>query len=395
MDWLDVLRCIEAGESRTVEFKTGFDTSKIGPAACAFANTDGGVVILGVNDSGEVVGIPKNPEWIHERLTQFLGNGFNYPMTAFYGRHEDPQGWIHWIRVPKQKNPEPMQYDDVAWVRRERSSVRPSPSELQGLNNLFGYVVTEEQVVSRAALDDLEERSFRYYLRKQGLMQRSARQPDLVDDYRNLDVVRDLEGEPTPTLFGLLAFGRDPQRFSNMRSLLVRNAAYAGSSRASGILLALDARGRLNDQVEQTLNWAQSLGKAETFSGAERSDRFVLPIIALREAVVNAVIHRDYAITGTPITVDVFRDRIEIASPGSLPNRMTLEKVRRGGSTRSRNEAMAHYAVGMGLMEQRGMGWPVIEEAMQRFNGTTPRIEEDRESAWVRVIMALESTDDE
>ena len=105
---------------------------------------------------------------------------------------------------------------------------------------------------------------------------------------------------------------------------------------------------------------------------------------------MNAVIHRDYAITGTPITVDVFRDRIEIASPGVLPNRMTLEKVRRGGSTRSRNEAMAHYAVGMGLMEQRGMGWPVIEEAMQRFNGTTPEIEEDREGAWVRVILALE-----
>ena len=102
MDWLDVLKCIEAGESRTVEFKAGFDTSKIGPAACAFANTDGGVVILGVNDSGEIVGIPKDPEWIRERLTQFLGSGFNYPMTAFYGRHEDPQGWVHWIQVPRK-----------------------------------------------------------------------------------------------------------------------------------------------------------------------------------------------------------------------------------------------------------------------------------------------------
>ena len=390
MDWLDVLRCIEAGESRTVEFKEGFDTSKIGRAACGFANTDGGVVILGISNSGQIVGVAKDPDQVHERLTQFLGNGFNYPMTAFYGRHESPQGWIHWVHVPKQKNPEPMQYADIAWVRRERSSVRPSPSELQGLNNLFGYVVTEEQIVSRATLDDLEEGSFRHYLAQQGLTRRTLRQPHLVDDYRNLDVVGDLEGKPTPTLFGLLAFGKDPQRFSNMRSLLVRNAAYAGSSRASGILLALDAGGRLNDQVEHILNWARSLGKEETFSGVQRSDRLVLPIVALREAVVNAAIHRDYAITGTPITVDVFRDRVEIASPGVLPNRMTVEKVRRGGNTRSRNEAMAHYAVGMGLMEQRGMGWPVIEEAMQNFNGTTPKIEEDREGAWVRVILDLQ-----
>lgn len=393
MDWLEVLKCIEAGEGRTVEFKAGFDTSKIGPAACAFANSEGGVVILGVQDQGNIVGIAQDPDSVHERITQFLGNAFSVPMTASYGQHQDPRGWVHWIKVSRQRNLEPMQYRDVAWVRRERSSVRPSPSELQELNNRFGYIVTEDQVVSRARLEDLDEACFRDYLQRMGLTADTEHQPELVDDYENLDVIRDLDGRPTPTLFGLLAFGRDPQRFSQMRQLLVRNTAYAGSDRASGVVLAMDAGGRLHDQVHRTLDWARSFGKRETFLGTERTDQTVLPIDAIREAVTNAVIHRDYAITGTSVSVDVFCDRIEIASPGTLPNRMTLGKVRRGGNSRPRNHAMVHYAIVMGMMEKRGMGWPMIGRAMAQFNGTAPRIEEDRETAWVHVTLDLRSPD--
>ncbi len=393
MQWLDILKCIEAGESRTVEFKAGFDTAKIGPAACAFANSDGGVVILGVDESGAIVGVTRDPDAVHERLTTFLGSGFNYPMTATCGRNRDPRGWVHWVHVLRQRNREPLRFRDVAWVRGERSSVRPSPSELQELNNQFGFVMTEEQIVSGAAPGDIDEGCFRDFLRRQGLGQRGGRQPDLVDDYRNLNVVRSLDRRPTPTLYGLLAFGRSPQRFPNMRNLLVRNTAYSGSGRATGVWLAADARGRMEEQVETSLNWARSVGRKESYAGFRRSDRQVLPIDALREAIVNAVIHRDYAITGTPITVDVFRDRVEIASPGTLPNGMSLAKVRRGGNARSRNETMAHYAVVTQMMEQRGMGWPMIEDAMQDFNGTTPRIEEDREGAWVRVTLVLEAED--
>ena len=393
MDWSDVIRCIEDGEARTVEFKAGFDASKIGPAACAFANSDGGVVIIGVGDQGDIVGVTPDPRVVHERIAQFLEGGCSFPMIARYGRHEDPQGWVHWIQVPRQRNLEPMQYRDVAWVRRERSSVRPSPSELQELNNRFGYILTEEQIVSRARLEDIDEASFRDYLKRLGLTTDSQQQPVLSDDYENLEVTRELDGKPTPTLFGLLAFGRDPQRFSQLRQLLVRNTAFAGTDRASGVLLAADARGRLYDQVQRTLGWARSFGKRETFLGVRRVDEPVLPIHALREAVVNAVVHRDYAITGTAVSVDVFADRVEIASPGTLPNRMTLDKVRRVGSSRPRNLAMTDYAIAMGLMEKRGMGWPIMERAMQQFNGTRPTIEEDRETAWVKVTLDLSQGD--
>ncbi len=389
MEWPEIEERTEAGEGRTVEFKAGFDTGKIGPAVCAFANTDGGVVILGVGDSGRITGVGRDPDAVHERLTTFLSDGFNFPVTARCGRHLTGEGWVHWIHVLRQRNPEPMQYRDVAWVRRERSSVRPSPSELQELHNQFGFVMTEEQIIRAAAMEDLDEESFRRHLRNQGFGMRRTRRPDIVHDYRNFGLVRNLEGDPAPTLFGMLAFGREPQRFPNMNALLVRNTAYATKRRGRDVLIAVDAGGRLHEQVETTINWARSFGKRETYGDARRSDQPLLPLDALREAVVNAVIHRDYAITGSPILADVFPDRIEITSPGALPNGMSIGMLRSGGVTRSRNEMMAHYAVSVALMERRGMGWLAIEDAMQEFNGTSPRIEENQEGRWVRVTLDL------
>lgn len=391
MEWSDVRSRIGAGEGRAVEFEAGFDTGKIGPAVCAFANTDGGVLILGIDDSGRIVGVGRDSDAVHERMTVFLSDGFNFPVTARCGRHQAPEGCLHWIQVLRQWNPEPMRYRDVAWVRRERSSVRPSPSELQELHSQFGFVMTEEQVIRAATLEDLDEESFRRHLRNQGFGVRRTRRPDIVHDYRNFGVVRNLEGHPAPTLFGMLAFGREPQRFSNMNALLVRNTAYATDRRSRDVLVAVDAEGRLHEQVETTINWARTLGKRETYGDVRRSDQPLLPLDALREAVVNAVIHRDYAITGSPILVDVFPDRTEITSPGKLPNGMRLDMVRRGGVTRTRNESMAHYASSAGLMEQRGMGWLAIEDAMQEFNGTVPEIEEDRDGAWIRVTLYLRS----
>lgn len=256
-------------------------------------------------------------------------------------------------------------------------------------DNQFGSVMAEQQFVRRATLDDLDEGFFRRYLRKQGFGLRRIRQPDIVSEYRNFGVVADREDGPAPTLFGMLAFGREPQRFPRMSSFQVRNTAYQGSGRGSGVLLAGEGKGRLDEQVDRTLHWARSFGWREIPGTPVRTDLPVLPIAALREAVVNALIHRDYAIVGSPVLVDVFPDRIEVTNPGSLPPGISMAMFRRGGITRTRNEVIAHYAATIGLMEQRGMGWPAIEEAMLDFNGSTPRIENDPETAWVHVTLDL------
>ena len=114
-----------------------------------------------------------------------------------------------------------------------------------------------------------------------------------------------------------------------------------------------------------------------------------MPLKALREVIVNAVAHRDYAIIGSKILLEVFEDRVVVTNPGTLLNHMTVESVRSGGHPRSRNELMANYLLVSGLMEQRGRGWPIIRRAMREFNGTDAELSQDTKSRFVRVTLQI------
>ena len=223
----------------------------------------------------------------------------------------------------------------------------------------------EFKVIPAAGADDIDPDVVHSFLRAQGLDMKQWSQQEFTDDLRNLDVLDEVDGALHATLFGLMAFGKEPQAYPQTR--------------------------RLDEQVRRTMGWTRSLGRREVYGDIVRKDVPLLPTRALREAIVNAVIHRDYTITGSKIMVDVFCDRIEVTSPGALPNRMTVDKVRRGGRPRSRNESVAHYAVVAGMMEQRGRGWLVMRHAMQEFNETEPEIEHDADSRWVCVTLRLDS----
>ena len=103
MEWAEILQRIEAGEGEETEFKRGLgDLSAIGRAVCAFANTGGGVIILGVTDSQGIIGVNENADSVQERLETFLRAGCSAPVNGQCGRHEDPNGWVHWIEVAHQ-----------------------------------------------------------------------------------------------------------------------------------------------------------------------------------------------------------------------------------------------------------------------------------------------------
>lgn len=390
MDWLNILERIELGEGRHTEFKRGLgDFSAIGRAICALANTDGGLIVLGVDNSQEIVGVGENPESVQERLTSFLQTGCSTPVSAQGGRHEDPNGWVHWIEVPRQRSFEPMRYDGRVWVRRERSNVEPSPIELQELYNAFGYILTEERPIQAATPEEIDLQCFREYLQAIGLDILGEPQPDHVDDLRNRGVVTQLGDGYHPTLYGVMAFGKEPQRYPQTRSFSVECVAYEGDDRASSTLQVADEKGRLDEQVQRAVGWFQGLGRFESYRGLYREDRGLLPEAALREALVNAVVHRDYAITGSNVLLEVYDDHVDVTSPGTLPNHMTVESVRAGAHPRSRNESMANYMVVKGMMEQRGRGWSVMRKSMLDFNATEPDLIQDDNGGYVRVTFDL------
>ena len=122
------------------------------------------------------------------------------------------------------------------------------------------------------------------------------------------------------------------------------------------------------------MGWFASLGRFESYKELVREDRPLLPQVALRESLVNAVVHRDYAITGSNVLLEVFERHVDVTSPGGLPNHMRVESVQAGGHPRSRNELLANFMLVMGLMEQRGRGWPVMRRAMREFNSLPTRV---------------------
>lgn len=393
MDWLNILRRVELGEDRHTEFKRGpGDLSPIGRAICAFANTDGGLIVIGVNKSQEIVGVKEDAERVQERLTAFLQTGCSTPVSAQGGRHEDPNGWIHWIEVPRQRSFEPMRYDGRVWVRRERSNVEPSASELQELYNAFGYIMTEERPIQAATPEQIDLQCFREYLQAIGLDVLGEPQPDDVDDLRNRGVVAQLGDALHPTLYGVLAFGKEPQRYPQTHSFRIECVAYEGENRASNTLQVADVTGRLDEQVRRAVGWFHGIGRFESYRGLTRKDRLILPEAALREALVNAVVHRDYAVTGSKVLLEVFSRHVDLSSPGALPNHMTVDSVRAGAHPRSRNELMANIMVVKGFMEQRGRGWPVMRKSMLDFNGTEPGLFQDDKGGYVRVTFDLRST---
>lgn len=396
MEWLDILKRIESGEGRQTEFKRGLgDLSAVGKAICAFANSEGGVVVLGIDDSREIVGVREGAERVHERLTSFLQTGCSTPVSARIGSHEDPGGRVHWLEVPSQRGFEPMRYDGRVWVRRERSSVEPSPTELQELYNAFGYILTEERAIQDATAAHIDLEAFLSYLDRLGFDTEEEPQPASEDDLRNRGVLADLGGELRATLYGVMAFGRHSQRYPQTRNFRIECVAYAGDDRASDVMQVAEGSGRLDEQVERAAGWFLGLGRFESYGHLVREDRYLLPRAAIREALVNAVTHRDYAITGSMAFLEVFASRVDVTSPGSLPNHMTVEQVRAGANPRSRNDSMGHFMAAMGFMEKRGRGWLIMRREMQAFNGTEPELVQDERNRFVRVTFRLGSGESE
>ena len=110
-----------------------------------------------------------------------------------------------------------------------------------------------------------------------------------------------------------------------------------------------------------------------------------MPEWVLREALVNAVVHRDYAERGSKIFLEVFSNRIEVSSPGALPHDITVAQAIGGGAPRPHNEMMANAMVVQGRMWGTGRGWPLMREQMREFNGTEPELINEVAGRYVRV----------
>ena len=233
---------------------------------------------------------------------------------------------------------------------------------------------TRPGFVREAGTDAIDEHAFRRFMTAQGATFSFGERWPTEGDLLAARVVEDVSGALRPTVYGLMVFGREPQSYGSTADLYTECAAYDECDRHQGRSRVARIRGRIGEQVEKALRWFQSLEHRQSQRGVCAEDRPLLPVAILREALVNAVIHRDYGMTRAQVMLEVFPDRVEVTSPGGLPCSMTVERARAGGVPRSRNEEMASAMVVLGLTGRRGTGWLLMRRRMRDFNGTEPEL---------------------
>ena len=275
------------------------------------------------------------------------------------------------------------------WIRRGKRNQSLSGRPLQQLileRSASGAGITsfESRPVSNATLDDIDRETVREYLRishhEPGGNVENLSDAALVQALTHLGCLPHKEEHHQPNFAGILLFGQDPHRFvPGNEIILVR---YAGTQ-MSDEFLRDDLHGTLPEQIKRAEAFLVSnMRTGSRLSGWQREEQTEYPLEAVREAVVNAVAHRDYSIQGEGIRIVMFVDRLEVYSPGRLPGHVTLENII--DERFSRNPIIVRMLVALGfieslgygidrmirLMEDAGLPRPVFEETANGFKVT-------------------------
>lgn len=201
-------------------------------------------------------------------------------------------------------------------------------------------------------------------------------------------IVREVNGVFHPTLSGLLMFGKHPQLFEPQ--LVITFLQFYGTTetektpRGERFLDNQKFEGTIPEIIESAVRHVlASIRKSSLIEGLYRRDIPEYPEEAIREAMVNAVAHRDYShfVRGSYIQIRLFADRLEIQSPGGLYGNVTEETLEQEQSTR--NRLLMQIMEDLHLVENRGSGISTMIEAMRRANLEPPRFQDKRSSFWV------------
>ncbi len=227
----------------------------------------------------------------------------------------------------------------------------------------------ESQPVVEATVADFDPLRVNRYLDLLGMA--PDEDPVVVLQSRGC-VTRVGSGAQCPTVAGLLLFGREPQRF--LRSAEITCVRYAGPTMGDEFVRQ-DLGGTLPEQLRLAEAFVSTnMRRGMRIRGLERVDSTEYPPAVVREAIVNAIAHRDYSVRGDGIRLLMFSDRMEIYSPGRLPGHVTLENLK--DERYSRNEAIVAVLGDMGFIERLGYGIDRMIAAMQEAGLPAPVFEE-------------------
>ncbi|HDH43830.1 MAG TPA: hypothetical protein ENG66_00245 [Thermococcus sp.] len=197
---------------------------------------------------------------------------------------------------------------------------------------------------------------------------------------RNLKVISSRE---KPTLAGVLFFGKSPQTYLPYARIVCAYIEDVDISTPPSD--KKDLQGRIPEILEDTVKFLRLyLKERHRIEGFEPEVYLEIPEIAMREAIINAIAHRDYTINA-PIRVLIFKDSVEIKSPGRLPNTVTIESMKVGGSHVLRNPTIYNFFVKMGLVTDVGSGVARLIRMVKEATGKEVKLKEEGGEFIVRI----------
>ena len=344
------------GEGSTTEFKRGLP-SNLGREICAFANASGGAILLGVSDAGEIVGVGDHNS-LKSRV-QSTARSADPPISV----EVESFGEVLSVVVPPQER-KPYSCGGRFFIRDGASSQQMSNAEVENLFYTVGRLHFDKQPCEHFSMEnDLDEKTWARFSGRAKIPE----EMDRVVALRNLGLV---DAKDRMTQAGAWLVARDIRTFTT--SAHVSCVLFMGTDKVR-ILDRRDFHSDLPAMIDEVVAWILTKINVEyIIRHVRREERPELPEEALREAVVNAVAHRDYRSTAN-VQIYVFKDRIEIVSPGGLPEGMGEADL--GTKSVPRNPLLFGMLYRMDVVEQIGSGIRRIRELCREHGVAEPVIE--------------------
>lgn len=345
-------------ESAILEFKRDMPQKKqtMLKTVVGFANTYGGQIVVGIDDSGEIIGVPEDAiDQLIDDLNRSIYDSLSpsiYP--AIYSKRFGDQLVIV-IDIAEGGN-KPYHFRDMrvnegTYVRMGTHTMLATQDIIQQLHWQSQRKFLDEMPVYAAQEDDIDMSAFEKFLEQRKQHNIKADPQEMLRHYEILTKDR---GRVYPTVAGILLFGKNPEKFFPEAFTICTHIA--GTS-GRDVIATRDSVGQLFQQYKDCVAFITShLNASFTIKGtAAREEQLEIPPEAIREIVLNAIVHRNYLIPG-PSKITLYDDRLEIFSPGNFPGPIKADKVDIG-VTYIRNTIITRIFRDIGFIEKLGSGF--------------------------------------
>ena len=367
---------IARGEDSRHQFKADINNAdSLAAEMAAFANGEGGTIFIGVADDGSIPGLlARDVSRINQLISNAASRHVRSPLTVQTENiGVDNNRVVIVLTIPKGIDKPYFDRNGVIWLKSGSDKRRVNSKE--ELRRLFQSVdqFHADELPTKAGIDKLDKLRFRDFLRDTFQMEFPDESDELVKLLQNMNLAAD---NGNLNLAGVLLFAEKPEWIKPQ--FIVKAICYPGNDiHTTRYLDTEDFTGPLRKQYDGALAFIlRNLPKVQADQDVNAPGRLEIPQIVFEELLVNALIHRDYLISA-PIRIFIFDNRIEIISPGTLPNNLTIEKIRTGNSN-IRNPILASF-VAKNILPYRGLGsgirraleaWPDIDFVDDRDGGT-------------------------